>query len=100
MLLTKISQFALRLIEQYARDNKDFDANGNVKKCTDLRVCYSATGDQWPNLNMDPLIKCRVEGIIENEAISRVYWTDNKNPLRTFSLNDPNLHDLEIVQNW
>ncbi len=74
----------------------DFDADGNVEKCTDLRVCYSALEDQWPNLNMDPLIKCRVEGIVENEAISRVYWTDNKNPLRTFSLNDPNLHELEI----
>jgi hypothetical protein len=74
----------------------DFDADGNVEKCTDLRVCYSALGNQWPNLNMDPLIKCRVEGIIENEAISRVYWTDNKNPLRTFSLNDPNLHELEV----
>ena len=74
----------------------DFDADGNVEKCTDLRVCYTALGNQWPNLNMDPLIKCRVEGIIENEAISRVYWTDNKNPLRTFSLNDPNLDDLEI----
>ena len=43
---------------------------------------------------MNPLIKCRVEGIIENDAISRIYWTDNKNPLRTFSLNDPDIHTM------
>ncbi len=37
----------------------------------------------------------RVEGIVENDAISRVYWTDNKNPLRTISLNDSDLHNLD-----
>tara|TARA_R100001591_G_C4322272_1_gene175853 strand:+ start:182 stop:1105 length:924 start_codon:yes stop_codon:yes gene_type:complete len=36
--LTKISQFALRLIEQYARDNKDFDANGKMKTASIINV--------------------------------------------------------------
>ncbi len=65
----------------------DFDDQGEVIKCTDLQIAYTAGGgNKYPNLNMDPLIKCRVEGIIENEGISRVYWTDNKNPLRTLNL--------------
>jgi hypothetical protein len=36
--LTKISQFALRLVEQYARDNKDFDANGKMKTASIINV--------------------------------------------------------------
>lgn len=36
--LTKISQFALRLIEQYARDNKDYDANGKMKTASIINV--------------------------------------------------------------
>ena len=36
--LTKISQFALRLIEQYARDQKDFDANGKMKTASIINV--------------------------------------------------------------
>ena len=73
-----------------------FDADNNVEKVIDLRVAYinPTDGNQFPNLNMNPLIKCRVEGIIENDAISRIYWTDNKNPLRTFSLNDPELSTM------
>ena len=73
-----------------------FNAEGEVEKVIDLRVAYINTtdGNQFPNLNMNPLIKCRVEGIIENDAITRIYWTDNKNPLRTFSLNDPDIHTM------
>ena len=75
----------------------DFNDKNEVIKCTDLRVAYNppSYSNQFPNLNMDPLIKCRVEGIIENEAISRVYWTDNVNPLRTLSLKDPDIHTME-----
>jgi len=36
--LTKISQFALRLIEQYARDQKDFDDNGKMKTASIINV--------------------------------------------------------------
>ena len=36
--LTKISQFALRLVEQYARDIKDFDANGKMKTASIINV--------------------------------------------------------------
>ena len=36
--LRKISQFALRLIEQYARDQKDFDANGKMKTASIINV--------------------------------------------------------------
>ena len=74
----------------------DFDDQGEVIKCTDLQIAYTAGGgDKYPNLNMDPLIKCRVEGIIENEGISRVYWTDNKNPLRTLNLKDPDNYSMD-----
>ncbi len=75
----------------------DFNDKGEVIKCTDMRVAFNSPSNvnQFPNLNMDPLIKCRVEGIIENEAISRVYWTDNINPLRTLSLKDPDIHTME-----
>lgn len=72
-----------------------FDDQGEVIRCEDLRVAANTDdGLNYPNINMDPLIKCRVEGIIENEAISRVYWTDNKNPLRTFNLNDPDISEM------
>ena len=74
----------------------DFDDQGEVIKCTDLQIAYTAGGgNKYPNLNMDPLIKCRVEGIIENEGISRVYWTDNKNPLRTLNLKDPDNYSMD-----
>ena len=36
--LRKISQFALRLIEQYARDEKDYDANGKMKTASIINV--------------------------------------------------------------
>lgn len=31
-------------------------------------------------------VPVRVEGIVENESISRIYWTDNVNPLKTLNL--------------
>jgi len=73
-----------------------FNGEGEVEKFIDLRVAYNPVSgtNEFPNLNMHPFIKCRVEGIIENDAISRIYWTDNKNPLRTFSLNDPDIHTM------
>lgn len=75
----------------------DFDSEGEIKKCIDLRAAYNPVSgvNQYPNLNMDPLIKCRVEGVIENDSISRVYWTDNKNPLRTLSLYDEDMHTMD-----
>ena len=36
--LRKISQFALRLVEQYARDNSDFDANGKPKTASIINI--------------------------------------------------------------
>ena len=72
----------------------DFNSDGEVIKTTELRVCYNHLGNQFPNINMDPNIKCRVEGITENDCISRVYWTDNKNPLRTLNIRGKNLEDL------
>lgn len=45
--------------------------------------------------------KLIVEGIIENDCITRLYWTDNKNPIRSLNLTDPNafaftLNDLKM----
>ncbi len=66
----------------------DFDHNFKVKKITDLMVCYTASGSNYPDLNMDLDVPIRMEHIVENDSISRVYWTDNKNPLRTFNIKD------------
>lgn len=75
----------------------DFDPNGDVNNVTDLQVCYGSS-NEVPNLSMDPQVSCRVEGIIENDCVTRVYWTDNLNPLRTFSLKAdlPNLDINEL----
>ena len=75
----------------------DFDHEMKVKKVTDLRVCYNTSGFQYPDLGMDLDTPVRMEHIIENERISRIYWTDNKNPLRTLNIkNFPNLDDITI----
>ena len=76
----------------------DFDHNLKVTEVTDLRVCYSA-GDpqarQYPDLNMDLDAPVRIEHIVENEKISRIYWTDNKNPLRTLNIKENRLDLIE-----
>ena len=75
----------------------DFDHEMKVKKVTDLRVCYNTSGFQYPDLGMDLDTPVRMEHIIENERISRIYWTDNKNPLRTLNIkNFPTLDDITI----
>ena len=73
----------------------DFDENFNVKKITDLRVSYDAEQWNYPDLNMKLDVPVRVEAIIENECLSRVYWTDNVNPLRTLNLNQEDLSNVE-----
>jgi len=75
----------------------DFDNNGNVLSAEDLFVCYNEN-IEYPDLNMDPLLSCRVEGIVENDCLSRVYWTDNLNPLRTLQLKSKNLPDLDPTE--
>ena len=74
----------------------EFDSNFRVSKITDLLVCYTASEYQYPDLNMDIDNPIRMEYIIENENIQRIYWTDNKNPLRTLNLKADNLWDLEV----
>ena len=67
----------------------DFDKEFKVSKVSDLRVCYSEgspAAAQYPDLGMDLDNPVRIEHIIENESISRIYWTDNKNPLRTLNI--------------
>tara|TARA_R110000796_G_scaffold72775_3_gene164124 strand:- start:3286 stop:9060 length:5775 start_codon:yes stop_codon:yes gene_type:complete len=75
----------------------EFTPKGNFRTSTDLRVCYDNVGEV-PNLKMDPLVSCSVAGIVENECITRVYWTDNMNSLRSFSLKAdlPNLFINEL----
>ena len=73
----------------------DFDSNFRVSKITDLLVCYNASEYQYPDLNMDIDNPVRMEVLIENESIQRIYWTDNKNPLRTLNLKQDNLWDLD-----
>ena len=74
----------------------DFDHEFKIKKVTDLRVCYNTSGYQYPDLNMDLDTPVRIENIVENDSISRIYWTDNKNPLRTLNIKQPELHRLEV----
>ena len=75
----------------------EFTPKGDFHTATDLRVCYDNVGEV-PNLKMDPLVSCSVAGIVENECITRVYWTDNMNSLRSFSLKAdlPNLFINEL----
>ena len=75
----------------------DFDHEMRVQKVTDLRVCYNAQGSDgnYPDLNMDLDMPIKIEHIVENESISRVYWTDNKNPLRTFNIKQRRLDNIQ-----
>ena len=74
----------------------DFDSNFAVTKVTDLRVCYNTEGYNYPNLNMELDVPVRVESIIENENTVRIYWTDNKNPLRTLNIGQQDKLNLSI----
>ena len=76
----------------------DFDHEFRVQKVTDLRVCYRNGGDdaQYPDLNMDLDNPVSIEHIVENESISRIYWTDNKNQLRTLNIKQSRLDLLSI----
>ena len=72
----------------------DFDKEFKVSKVSDLRVCYSEgspAAAQYPDLGMDLDNPVRIEHIIENDCISRIYWTDNKNPLRTLNVKQERL---------
>ena len=76
----------------------DFNHDLEVTKVSDLRVCYSAGNPQarqYPDLNMDLDAPVRIEHIVENEKISRIYWTDNKNPLRTLNIKEDRLDLIE-----
>tara|TARA_R110002020_G_C16313913_1_gene774100 strand:+ start:152 stop:5806 length:5655 start_codon:yes stop_codon:yes gene_type:complete len=71
-----------------------FDVDMNVEKVEDLMVSYSHQNDHYPNLGMKIDQPVRVESIIENECISRIYWTDNINPLRTLNLQQEGKNQL------
>ena len=75
----------------------DFDHEMKVTQVTDMRVCYGASGNQYPDLNMDLDVPVRVEHIVENDKISRIYWTDNKNSLRTLNIKQDRLDLLETT---
>ena len=84
----------------------DFNEDLEVTKVSDLRLCYNAGygfaagnkpgAQQYPDLGMDLDTPIRVEGLVENECISRIYWTDNKNSLRTVNINQERLDLLSI----
>ena len=74
----------------------EFDSNFRVSRITDLLVCYVSSGYQYPDLNMDIDNPIRMEYIIENENIQRIYWTDNKNALRTLNLRQDELWNIEV----
>tara|TARA_R110000796_G_scaffold17226_3_gene53201 strand:+ start:18931 stop:24768 length:5838 start_codon:yes stop_codon:yes gene_type:complete len=70
----------------------EFDNAGRVIS-TDLKYNNA--------LEFDKSRKLIVEGIIENDCITRLYWTDNFNPIRSLNLTDPNhfafsLDDLKM----
>ena len=73
----------------------DFNEDFLVTKVTDLRVCYNL-GWNYPDLGMKQDIPVRIEAMVENHCISRIYWTDNVNPLRTLNIKQENLEALTI----
>ena len=77
----------------------DFSKDFLVTKVTDLRVGYegpSLEKKEYPDLGMELDGGVRIEAIIENSCISRIYWTDNLNPLRTLNIKQPRLDLLTI----
>lgn len=74
----------------------DFNNDFQVTKITDLRVCYDSSDKNYPDLGMQQDIPVRIEAMLENHCISRIYWTDNINPLKTLNLKQPKLHDLTV----
>lgn len=73
-----------------------FNSDFTLDKVIDLRVCQSTEHGNYPDLGMDLDTPIRIEKIVENGCISRVYWTDNKNPLRTLNLNQKGKNNLSI----
>ena len=71
-----------------------YDKDMNVESVHDLGVCYSYEYDNYPDLNMDLDTPVKVEALVENECITRIYWTDNKNPLRTLNINQEGKNQL------
>ena len=71
-----------------------YDENMNVESVTDLGVCYSNQGDNYPDLGMELDMPVKVVSLIENNCLKRIYWTDNKNPLRTLNVNQPAKNQL------
>ena len=85
-----IASAAIRTIFLLVDFSKDF----LVTKVTDLRVCYEGPAvakKEYPDLGMELDVGVRIEAIIENSCISRIYWTDNLNPLRTLNIKQPRL---------
>jgi len=72
----------------------DFNSKAEVIKITDLKVAWETSGNAHPDLNMDPFTSVKIEGIIENECLNRIYFTDNVNPLRTLNLFNKSLYSL------
>jgi hypothetical protein len=79
----------------------EFDNEGNIDKIVDLKVAWeeseyngNVVTNSHPNLNMAPNVSVKVEGIIENECLNRIYFTDNINPLRTINLRSKTLYSL------
>ena len=71
-----------------------YDENMIVESVTDLGVCYSNQGDNYPNLGMELDMPVKVVSLIENNCLKRIYWTDNKNPLRTLNVSQPAKNQL------
>ena len=47
-------------------------------------------------LTFDKSRKLIVEGIVENDCITRLYWTDNFKPIRSLNLTDPNAFAFKL----
>ena len=68
-----------------------------VEEVRDLMVCYEYLNNKWPgfgDLNMLNELPLRIEGLVENGCITRIYWTDNQNPLRSINISSKDLHLL------
>ena len=79
------------------------DTNGQIWEITFDNLGRVLSTDLKYNNDLDfsKERKLIVEGIVENDCITRLYWTDNKNPIRSLNLTDPNafaftLNDLKM----
>jgi len=65
----------------------DFTLNDDGTFTSELDSSGAQTHSYVGSINMSSDITVKIVGILENQTLRRIYWTDNFNPVRTITLN-------------